>query len=692
MFDRALLGESMTFVLGIDIGTSFSAAAVARLDGAGQPAPQVLNLGVRGGAVPSVIFLGEDGQVLVGEAAERRGTTHPDRLVREFKRRVGDAVPIVVGELCVAPEDIVATMARWVVDRAQEREGEPPAAIAIAHPASWGGYKRDLIRQALAGVGLSDVTLVSEPEAAAVHYASQERVDEGSTIAVYDLGGGTFDAAVLQKSSAETFRTLGRPEGIERLGGADFDDAVFGHVASCAADDLAGLDTSDPGVLMALARLRRECTEAKEALSTDSEASIPVLLPGGQSQIRLVRSEFEAMIDDGVQTTIEALKRAMQAADTDAEDLSAILLIGGSSRIPLVAQLLSAEFNRPIAIDADPKASISLGAAFSAAAMLAPAAAEAEGGPDSPAAPGEVSAGRAAARETAGHGQGFGADTGTGAPVASVKPAHPRTGARMTAVAAAVATLTILTATAAQSPAEMNSLAAGATGAQAPEEEGEAGTASPPGGAAGPQGSGAGGPAEIPVLDGSGGAPITDNWQATDVDGDAVAGTAPADGTSGAVNNDGGRATPPKGSNPGANAARLDSSSSTTKPTTEGTGSSAPGPAAETSQTAQEPTSPAPQPEPPATGPAPTTPVQPPATQPPTTAEPPVTPAPDIPQTPVPEPPAPEQTTPAADPPAPAPPEPAPPAPTVTEPAADPVPPAPAPEAPSTAPAPAPEG
>ncbi|AUI50193.1 Hsp70 family protein [Arthrobacter crystallopoietes] len=680
----------MSFVLGIDIGTSFSAAAVARLDGAGQPPPQILNLGVRGGSVPSVIFLGEDGQVLVGEAAERRGTTHPDRLVREFKRRVGDAVPIVVGDLSVAPEDIVATMARWVVDRAQEREGEPPAAIAIAHPASWGGYKTDLIRQALAGVGLAEVTLVSEPEAAAVHYASQERVDEGSTVAVYDLGGGTFDAAVLQKTSADTFRTLGRPEGIERLGGADFDDAVFRHVASCAADALAGLDTTDPGVLMALARLRRECTEAKEALSTDSEASIPVLLPGGQNQIRLVRSEFEAMIDDGVQTTMAALKRAMQAAGTEAEDLSAILLIGGSSRIPLVAQLLSAEFNRPIAIDADPKASISLGAAFSAAAMLAPAAAGAGTAPDSPAAPEEPAA--------QGHGHGFGTDTGTAAPVASGKPAHPRTGARMTAVAATVATLTILTATAAQSPAEMSSLAAGAAGAQAPDEQGEAGTAPLPDGA-GPQGSGAGGPAGLPVLDGSGGAPITDNWQAVDPDADPIAGTAPADGTSAAVNNDGG-ATPRKGSTSGTNAPSPDSSSSTPKPTAKGTGPSAPGPAAEPSKAAQDPTSPAPQPKPPATGPAPTTPAQPPATQPPTTAEPPVAPAPDVPQTPVPvqpvpEPPAPEQTAPAPDPPAPAPPEPAPPepappAPTATEPAADPAPPVPAPEAPSTAPAPAP--
>ncbi|NMR31770.1 Hsp70 family protein [Crystallibacter degradans] len=668
----------MAFVLGIDIGTSFSAAAVARLDSAGHPAPQVLNLGVRGGAVPSVIFLGEDGQVLVGEAAERRGTTHPDRLVREFKRRVGDAVPIVVGDLSVAPEDIVATMARWVVDRAQEREGEPPAAIAIAHPASWGGYKKDLVRQALAGVGLAEVTLVSEPEAAAVHYASQERVDEGSTIAVYDLGGGTFDAAVLQKSSAETFRTLGRPEGIERLGGADFDDAVFRHVAACAADALTGLDTSDPGVLMALVRLRRECTEAKEALSTDSEASIPVLLPGGQSQIRLVRSEFEGMIGDGVQQTIEALKRALQAADTDAGDLSAILLIGGSSRIPLVAQLLSAEFNRPIAIDADPKASISLGAAFSAAAMLAPVTAGAQAAPASPAASEEA--------DLHSHGHRFGTDIGTSAPVASAKPAHPRTGARMTAVAAVVATLTILTATAAQSPAEMNPLAAGAAGAQASEEEGAAGTAPPPGGAAGPQGSGAGGPAGIQALDGSGETPITDNWQAVDADGSPAAGTAPADGTAGAGNNDGGKATPPKGSTAGTNARRPDSSSSTPKPTTKGT-----------SQPAQESTAPAPQPEPPATGPAPTTPAQPPATQPPTTAEPPVTPAPDIPQTPAPEPPAPEQTAPASDPPAPAPPEPAPPepappAPAATEPAADPVPSAPAPEVPATAPAPAPEG
>ncbi|MET0713616.1 MAG: Hsp70 family protein, partial [Mycetocola sp.] len=360
----------MAFALGIDVGTSFTAAAITRLGSDEVPASQPLGLGTRGGAVPSVIFLGDDGQVLVGESAERRGRDHPERLVREFKRRVGDAVPIVVGDLAVAPEDIFATMARWVVDRAEEREGAPPDAITVTHPASWGQHKISLVREALAGVGLADVTLMTEPEAAALHYASQARVDAGATIAVYDLGAGTFDVALLTKTGDQSFELIGRPEGIECLGGSDFDDAVFGHVVAHASDTFTDLDTTDPGILVALSRLRRECTEAKEALSFDSEASIPVLLPGNQSSVRIVRSELEGMIEASVRQTISSLQHALATAGVEPDDLAAILLIGGSSRVPLVAQLLSDEVKRPLAIDADPKASIALGAALAAAAAL----------------------------------------------------------------------------------------------------------------------------------------------------------------------------------------------------------------------------------------------------------------------------------------------------------------------------------
>ncbi|SFN75700.1 Hsp70 family protein [Mycetocola miduiensis] len=360
----------MAFALGIDVGTSFTAAAITRPGSDEAQASEPLALGTRGGAVPSVIFLGDDGQVLVGESAERRGRDHPERLVREFKRRVGDAVPVVVGDLTVAPEDIFATMARWVVDRAEEREGAPPDAITVTHPASWGQHKISLVREALAGVGLADVTLMTEPEAAALHYASQARVDAGATIAVYDLGAGTFDVALLTKTGDRSFEPIGRPEGIERLGGSDFDDAVFGHVVAHASDAFRDLDTTDPGILVALSRLRRECTEAKEALSFDSEASIPVLLPGNQGSVRIVRSEFEGLIDAPVRQTISSLQHALATAGVEPDDLAAILLIGGSSRVPLVAQLLSEEVKRPLAIDADPKASIALGAALAAAAAL----------------------------------------------------------------------------------------------------------------------------------------------------------------------------------------------------------------------------------------------------------------------------------------------------------------------------------
>ncbi|WP_159615740.1 Hsp70 family protein [Arthrobacter zhaoguopingii] len=439
----------MPYVLGVDIGTSFTAAAITRLGGDSVATPSALGLGLRGGAVPTVVFLGEDGRMLVGEAAERRGLECPERMVREFKRRIGDPVPFVVGGVSVAAEDLFATMARWVVDRAGEREGEPPVAVTVSHPAGWGDHRTGLVRAALAGVGLADVVLLSEPEAAALHYASQERIEPGSTIAVYDLGGGTFDAAVLRKNDTETFTVLGRPGGIERLGGADFDQAVFAHVAAGAGPAFADLDVSDPGVLSALARVRRECTEAKEALSADSEATIPVLLPGAHTSVRLVRSEFESMIEDPVRSTVEVLAGVLEAAGVEAADLDAILLIGGSSRIPLVAELLSEQLERPIAIDADPKASISLGAAFAAAGLVeedldgddggAPA-----GAPGSPERP-VLASGAPPALAPAGAGT-----------------ARSRTGVRIGAVAVSVALLTGLTATAAQSPRFFGGLSAAA--------------------------------------------------------------------------------------------------------------------------------------------------------------------------------------------------------------------------------------
>ena len=147
--------------------------------------------------------------------------------------------------------------------------------ITVAHPANWGSYKMDLLRQAFLLADLTDVQTCSEPEAAAITYASRQRVDDGACIAVYDLGGGTFDAAVL-RNTAGRFTVLGTPEGIEHLGGVDFDEAVFQHVLRSAGIDLRSLDPEDPQLVFALDRLRRDCVAAKEALSTDIEAVVAV--------------------------------------------------------------------------------------------------------------------------------------------------------------------------------------------------------------------------------------------------------------------------------------------------------------------------------------------------------------------------------------------------------------------------------
>src|SRR4051812_25212990 len=107
----------MSYALAVDVGTSFTAAAVVRFRPGQSSVPECLPLGTRGASVPSVVYYPEEGPVLVGEAAERRGLDSPERVVREFKRRIGDAVPIALGTLTVRPEDVFATVARWVASR-----------------------------------------------------------------------------------------------------------------------------------------------------------------------------------------------------------------------------------------------------------------------------------------------------------------------------------------------------------------------------------------------------------------------------------------------------------------------------------------------------------------------------------------------------------------------------------------------
>ena len=353
----------MAYVLGVDLGTTFSGAAVGA-----DARTEMVELGSRGATVPSVVVLRADGEVLTGEAAERRAVTEPSRTAREFKRRLGDPTPLILGGTPYGAEALTAHLLKDIVEQVSEQQGAAPDAIAITHPASYGPYKLDLLEQAARQADIGPVIFLSEPEAAAVHYSQQERIEDGAVIVVYDFGGGTFDAAVVRRTETG-FELLGPGEGLERLGGIDFDEAVFAHVVSSLDGALDELSPDAPAARAAVARLREECRLAKESLSADTEATVPVLLPTVQTEVRLTRAELEEIIRPRVRETITATDRAIRGAGVEPEAVDRILLVGGSSRIPLIAELVREAFGKPVAIDAHPKHAMALGAAAMALRM-----------------------------------------------------------------------------------------------------------------------------------------------------------------------------------------------------------------------------------------------------------------------------------------------------------------------------------
>jgi actin-like ATPase involved in cell morphogenesis len=346
----------MSLALGIDVGTTFTAAAAWQ-----EGRVEVIALETHLVTVPTVIFA-EGDEMAFGTAAVARSTGQPVGLAREFKRRVGDPVPIVLSGAPYSADRLVALFGRWVVDRVTEQFGEPPSPVVVTHPANWTEFQLHLLRNALDQVGLGAARLLSEPQAAAHDFGAAARLAVGDLVLVYDLGGGTFDAALL-RCDETGFTHVGEPAGVERLGGIDFDEAVFQHVVRHLPAGEADRAAADQTGRMALGQLRRSCVEAKETLSSQVSVDIPVVLPGHSSTVRLTRTEFEEMIRPMLRQTVDVARQVITRTGGSPEDLSALLLVGGSSRIPLVSELVRQELGVPVRVDAHPKLVVARGAA-----------------------------------------------------------------------------------------------------------------------------------------------------------------------------------------------------------------------------------------------------------------------------------------------------------------------------------------
>jgi molecular chaperone DnaK len=379
----------VSYQLGIDLGTTYSAAAVAE-----SGSLEIFQLGTSMAAIPSVVLLRDDGTVLTGEAAQRRSLFESGRTAREFKRRLGDPTPYLLGGTPYGVEALTGHLMASIVDRVATERGETPRVVVLAHPAAYGPYKLGFLEDAARLAGVGTVRFVPEPVAAAVYYSHAERVAQGDMIAVYDFGGGTLDLAVVRKTS-DGFEVVGTPEGMERFGGVDLDEAVFGHVDEALGGIVGRSDPDDATTVAAIVALRTACREAKEALSADTDVTIPVMLPNLHTEVRLTRGEFEDMIRPRLRETISALDRTVRSAGVAYDDLSRVLLVGGASRIPLVAEMVRDATGRPVAVDAHPKHAIALGAALVPAAADPPPAPVVP--PDSPEQIGEPSTARSVA-------------------------------------------------------------------------------------------------------------------------------------------------------------------------------------------------------------------------------------------------------------------------------------------------------
>lgn len=346
----------MRYAVGIDLGTTFTCAAVG--DAAGtRMVPLSPDI-----TVPSLAYHAPDGTLLTGAAAQQ-AAADPARLGRGFKRRLGDPTPLMLGGAAYSPTALMAAQLRAVLDQVSGAMGGPPASVVLTCPAVWGPYRREQFAEVPRLAGVDHFRLITEPEAAATHYSRERTLGDGEVVAVYDLGGGTLDTTVLRMRAGD-LEILGTPEGIEHLGGMDFDDALLAHLDERLGGAITALDPAT------LARVRALCVQAKIDLSTEPDVTLAVPLPAGEQEVTVTRRDFNEVIKPSVELTLGALRRTVTSAGLTGEDLSAVLLAGGSSRVPLVTQQVFEEFDKPVRVAQHPKFTVALGAATVATRAL----------------------------------------------------------------------------------------------------------------------------------------------------------------------------------------------------------------------------------------------------------------------------------------------------------------------------------
>jgi len=358
-------------IAGIDLGTTNSLIGVYD---SGFPTLLANREGHR--LTPSVVFYGENNQILVGSEARRLQSIHPERCISSVKRligrRLGDdgtggmrgtkgtAATITIGDRSLLPEEISAEILKKLKAVAEDRLGTEITRTVITVPAYFNDAQRAATRKAGELAGFTVERIVSEPTAAALAYGL-DRLAEKSKIAVYDLGGGTFDLSILQLDNG-VFQVLSS-HGDTRLGGDDLDDVISKLLIRKAC-----IKIDSPGSSI---RLLEAARAAKENLSLLEETVVRLpFFDGTKSlEIPLTRSEIDEACAPLIQRTRLHCLRSLEDAGVSASDLDEVILVGGSTRMPLVRKFASEIFGKQPNLSQHPDEAVAIGAVLQGAIL-----------------------------------------------------------------------------------------------------------------------------------------------------------------------------------------------------------------------------------------------------------------------------------------------------------------------------------
>ncbi|MFC2056630.1 molecular chaperone DnaK [Chloroflexota bacterium] len=377
----------MAKVIGIDLGTTFSAVAVME---AGEP---VIIPNAEGGrTTPSTVAVSKGGERLVGTVARRQAITNPDNTVFSIKRLMGrkfdeptveydkklfpfkitkaanNDAKVTMGDKDYSPPEISAMILQKLKTDAEAYLGEKVTEVVVTVPAYFNDSQRQATKDAGKIAGLEVLRIVNEPTAASLAYGLDKKADE--TIAVYDLGGGTFDVSILELGEG-TFQVKST-NGDTHLGGDDFDQRVIDWLCDEFKRE-QGIDLRQDK--MALQRLKEAAEKAKCELSTvqQTEVSLPFITADASGpkhlSINLTRSKLEQLVMDLVEKTLEPCRQALTDADKTAAQIDEVVLVGGQTRMPLVQQKVTQLFGKEPHKGVNPDEVVAIGAAIQAGVL-----------------------------------------------------------------------------------------------------------------------------------------------------------------------------------------------------------------------------------------------------------------------------------------------------------------------------------